>query len=466
MGDRRLAESAAASPTHGSAEEAAAQVGRGQGLLGILVSATSRTLSSRDLLGSFATTGCATLAVGILGGLGGVVSSRALGPYERGLLATAMAWSSVLASLAAAGVPQATTFYVARGERAGVYTSSSLVLLGAASVCIATAGIAAAILIGGPAEAALIIVFAGSIPSLVGGGAIGAVLGKADYRRWGALRVLGPAVSLTGIVAVVAAGWRTASAVAAAIVVSWAVSVLAALAHLGRRGLLAAPELSAVQALLSYGWRNVIAGAAWLVSYKLDQIVLTIAVAPAMLGAYAVAASFGEVMVPVAAAVGSVMLARVSQGGLQEVSRSLPAALIVCIMVAGAVAAVTFVAAPFLVRILFGTRFLVGVTALRILLPGAVALAASTVLADMLRGLGDPLVAARAEFAGLTCTAVLLAALLPPLGIVGAAIASTASYTLVATCMGLLLKREFRRRRRTGRLRPSDHDALPRVDYR
>ena len=65
-------------------------------------------------------------------------------------------------------------------------------------------------------------------------------------------------------------------------------------------------------------------------------------------------------------------------------------------------------------------------------------------LADTIRGLGRPLVPAQAELVGALCTGVLLAILVPPLGIEGAAIASTVSYSLVTLCMAVSLRKTMR----------------------
>ncbi len=405
-----------------------------------------RLRQKRALFIAFATAGGATLAVSFLGGLGGVIATHAIGPYQRGLLAAAVVWSSVIASLVAAGIPQATAYFVAsRPERKATYASTSLLLLAGVGAALAMVGIAVSLVVGGPAEAALIVVFAGAFPLVAAGAGIGAALGRNDYRMWAVLRVVNPGVALCGIVLlVVLAGRRTAVAVASVTATAAAVQLFAVFLDLRRHDLVARPSLSSARELFAYGWRNVVAGAAWLISFKLDQLVLTVAVAPALLGIYAVSASFGELIVPVAASMGQVMLARVSARGRPEVRSSLPAALTTCVGLAVAAATVTFVLAPWLVRLLFGARFLPGVPSLRILLIGSISLATSTVLADTLRGLGRPLVPARAELVGVVCTALLLAVLVPPLGIKGAAIASTFSYTVVMVCMALLLRAEGR----------------------
>jgi O-antigen/teichoic acid export membrane protein len=72
-----------------------------------------------------------------------------------------------------------------------------------------------------------------------------------------------------------------------------------------------------------------------------------------------------------------------------------------------------------------------------ILTPGGIFLACGQVTANVLRGLNRQLVVARAEGIALIFTLVLLAALLPAIGVAGAAIASTVPY---GVSLGLMLR--------------------------
>jgi O-antigen/teichoic acid export membrane protein len=181
------------------------------------------------------------------------------------------------------------------------------------------------------------------------------------------------------------------------------------------------------------------------VSYKLDQLVLSFVVAPSALGLYAVAASVGDIIVPVSASAGYVVLARVAAARGRNVGATLLPALAFCLAVAGALAGGAIIAADDVIALLFGADFAEAVTPMRILLVGAVALAVSTVVGDTLRGLGRPLDPARAEVLGVITTIALLAALVPSRGIEGAAIASTISYTVVMTALVVTYRRRVRR---------------------
>ena len=125
-----------------------------------------RGLRARQgLLGAFATTASGTVAMSVLGGVAGVIAARALGPYERGLLATAVVWSSVIGSIVAVGVPQAATYFVGREvTRRAQFAGSALAVSGLGGLGLAITGIAVSLVVGGDAKLPLIIAFAAGFP--------------------------------------------------------------------------------------------------------------------------------------------------------------------------------------------------------------------------------------------------------------------------------------------------------------
>lgn len=402
-------------------------------------------LRRNQLRRSFATTAGATIAFTAVSALTGVIATRALGPHERGLLATAVVWSAVLGSLAAVGVPQAATYFVARESRdPAAFASAALLVAGAAGGLLALVGtVTTWLLVDGDAVLPLVILFAASPPLLAGGAATGAVLGTGDYLAWGVIRFLYPFLSLIGVLGALSAGWATATAVAGIMACATVVQTILSAVTLYHLRLLGRPSMASVKQVCSFGWRNIVSGAAWLLSYQLDQLYLSIAVVPSLLGMYAVAASFVAVIVPVAASAGSIMLARVSAGGTREVRTSLRPVLALSAVSATSAAVVVSIAAPSLITLLFGEAFTDAVPSVRILMVGAVAASVSTVLSDTIKGLGRPLAPARAELVGAVITVGLLFSLVPALGIAGAALASSISYSVVAALLAVVLRIEM-----------------------
>jgi O-antigen/teichoic acid export membrane protein len=91
--------------------------------------------------------------------------------------------------------------------------------------------------------------------------------------------------------------------------------------------------------------------------------------------------------------------------------------------------------AYWLVPLVFGAGYRGAVPLLWILSPGAVFLACAQVTVDLLRGRNRPILAARAQVLAAVFTIVLLFALLPVVGVAGAAIASTVAYGVALGAM-------------------------------
>ena len=104
---------------------------------------------------------------------------------------------------------------------------------------------------------------------------------------------------------------------------------------------------------------------------------------------------------------------------------------VLAILVCAGIAA----AAPFAIPFLFGREYRASVLAALILVPATGVLGVNFSLQEGIRGLGHPYAVLRAESLGLIVTAILLAALLRPLGIIGAAISSIAGYSIVTVSL-------------------------------
>jgi len=401
----------------------------------------------RVLRSGYATSAWSAISISIVTGLSGVLAARALGPYERGLLATAVVWSSVAGSISAYGTPTAATYFAARDKGDPPRSVATVIAVATViGVIVALVGsLGSLLLVPGGAAQPLAIAFAVLLPGIVAGAALGAILGLGEYREWAWLRLVAPLLVLTAVVGLVMiAHWRSAVAVTSIAAGATVLQLVILLRAQSRHGLLNRPSRALVSPTLSYMWRNIASGAGWLVSTQLDLLVLTLAFAPTQVGIYAVAVSFGALIVPIAASAGLVVLTRVAAGGEAALRGALVAALASAVAIAGAFAVVVAIAAPQLVEMLFGREFLGSVTPLRILMVGSIALSVSSVLANALRGLGHPLEPARGELAGAVSTLMLLPLLLPLLGITGAAIASTLSYTIVAGTMAWSVRRRVR----------------------
>jgi O-antigen/teichoic acid export membrane protein len=181
-----------------------------------------------------------------------------------------------------------------------------------------------------------------------------------------------------------------------------------------------------------------------IVNVRLDQLVLSVlpAVSSAALGNYAVAASLSWLALPLATAFGSVAFPSIAgaatEGDARRIERT---SLRGAAVTAGVAVVILAASASFVVPALFGRGFHSAVVALWLLAPGTVFLALNRVQGDLLRGRGHPIAVSSAEGVGALITLGLLLALIPPLGINGAAIASSIAYATISVLLHRSLHR-------------------------
>ncbi len=188
-------------------------------------------------------------------------------------------------------------------------------------------------------------------------------------------------------------------------------------------------NLTVLKSLLTYGGKTQLATITSYINQRLDQLVLSIFIRPPELGLYVVAVTVSTVLscFPQAAAV--VTLANGSnlprEGAKAVIANSFRTSL--AWLVAGCSA--LFLVAPWLIPLVFGPRFSGSVLACRILLPGSVAIGLNQILYDGARSLDEPALPSYGEGLAAVLTCCGLYVLLPRLGFLGAAIASTVAYT-------------------------------------
>jgi O-antigen/teichoic acid export membrane protein len=195
---------------------------------------------------------------------------------------------------------------------------------------------------------------------------------------------------------------------------------------------------------------------------QLDQLVLSQTVAPADLGRYAIAVSLTSLPIPLVAAIGNVAFPRLAaRRAVTEATRRLQllAVLGSAGLAAGMLVPLALIA-YWLIPLIFGEGYRGAIPLLWILTPGAVFLACGQVVGDLLRGRNHPTVVAWAQGLAAVFTVALLIVLLPVVGVVGAAIASTSAYGIALAAMLRSLWRLPRHARGSGPTMPDAFENL------
>lgn len=166
-------------------------------------------------------------------------------------------------------------------------------------------------------------------------------------------------------------------------------------------------------------------------NYRVDAYFINALIGPRELGVYTVAVGLAQQLWTVPFSVAAPIFARISSEGDTEASRELAqrgfrVTALVTLVMALSIALV----APPLLPLVYGSQYAGAVPLLFVLLPGVIAIGPTRVMSSYLAAIGQPSQILRAELVGLCATILLNASLLPLVGVMGAAIASTVAYAV------------------------------------
>lgn len=167
-------------------------------------------------------------------------------------------------------------------------------------------------------------------------------------------------------------------------------------------------------------------------NYRLDMFLVAFFMSLPFVGYYSISVAIAEVLWFFPAAVGTAIFARTPGLSPQEITRSTPRICRNTFFVAILAAAILFVFGKFIILLFFGPNFSAALKPLWILLPGITALSLPKVLANELAGRGKPYIGTIAAVISLAVNIPLNIILIPEIGIEGAALASSISYSVAA----------------------------------
>lgn len=384
----------------------------------------------RTLTASFG----ASVAIQATNVVTGILLARALGPEGRGELAVVLLWPGLLALVGGFGVVHGATFHAAQGVwSAGTLAGTSIAIaLVQSSVLIAVGALLLPTVLAGhdPDVVRAALVFLGFIPVHLVALYLTFVLN--GLHRFTAFQLL--RVGIVGLTAVALVGFalgdRLTLLSATFAYLAATATICAAAVVVVRRGGGGAFSCNSRLArdLLSYGLRSHPSNMAGTLNERLDQLLISVILAPVSLGLYVVAVTLSSATMLVGSSVSLIALPAVAR--LEGDERIRAVRRLVGLTIAGATAVTVpiLALAPDLIGLLFGDAFRSAAAVSRLLLLGAILLASSRVLGSVLMALDRPLDASAAEGAALVVTVVGLALFLPTFGLVGAGVASVLAY--------------------------------------
>ena len=187
--------------------------------------------------------------------------------------------------------------------------------------------------------------------------------------------------------------------------------------------------------IAGYGIRAQVGGIITQLNLRLDFVILSLLAGPAVLGIYAIASKFAELVKIVGMALSYVLYPRFTKDGpanaVIRARRLLPKA---GLLTAGLIAPL-WIAAGFVIPAFYGSAFEPAVLPARIILLGLVLEGVGGVITGFLYGVGRPGLNSWAMAVGLVGTLLLDLLLIPPFGATGAASASAVAYLASALAL-------------------------------
>jgi O-antigen/teichoic acid export membrane protein len=360
------------------------------------------------------------------------VLARSLGPEGRGEVAAVMAPITVLAWLLAFGLPTAAAYFVdTEPEEQLLVSIMAFGVVVGGSVCAALWFVAPTYLAGhAPETLTWARVFLVAAPLGIGVQAALEVRRRvnpgANWNMWRASVLILPA---SGIVLLALAGRLSVSTALATYFAGGLIPSCLLASRLWQGRPLPRPSWATLRTMLPYAWRSASTGAATSVTNRIDQVLLVAVVTTADLGLYAVVVAVASVTNVLTSGLALALFGHLRDETSPERALSrYRKSLLTTVLLSSAAALFLATVAPFLLGLVFGADFRPAATALRLLLPGAVAYDVLVVMGTRLYSDGRPGEAALAALVGAVITVVGLFVLVPHFGIEGAAGATSLAY--------------------------------------
>jgi O-antigen/teichoic acid export membrane protein len=377
-----------------------------------------------------------------------VMAARVLGPEA--LAAAAVGQTiGMIAALVANGGLNIASIYILQREKAArsVIVPKVLALLIAACtisiVLVLAVGPSVVGWVIGDASPWLVVAAAGMAAAIIAFEVTGAILlgvgHSGSFTRMELLRGLG---SLGAVAVLLLGPWASESGFVVGLGLGYAMAAALGLLVTQRAGVPIAPRYDATfsRTSLAFGLRGQVGNVLQFLGVRLDLLIVPALVDLRAAGIYVVAVRMADVVGQVATAVSTLVFPRVAgHGDAQSTILTERATRLTLIAVAIPAIVIGIGAEPIL-RLVFGEVYAEGAGALIVLLIAMVPLSLTRIIAADLKGRGRPGLVSWASLLSAVATVVLDLALVPALGIGGAAVASLLAYAAGAIAILLFYR--------------------------
>ncbi len=399
----------------------------------------------RNSLGVFG----AQLLVTVLGIGTSVITARALGPHDRGLLQLLVLLPTTLSNFVKFGIPQANVYFIRRrGASASDVASNALWIAAVLGVGLAVGcwvgrdWLLATILRGVP-EGTLWPALVTLPFVLLQTYLLGVLQAQERFREYNLQHVVPTVLGLIGMAAALLwlhTGLMGAVVTQAAILVLVTVWLAVRVHRVARLHL--AWNVPLARGMLGFGGKSYVQTLAATLHLRIDQYMIAMLLDPTQVGLYGVAVNLTNLLLKIPDATGTVLfprLARASEGDAHAATSR------VCrhtLFVTAAVGVGYALGGPFAIRLLYGHRFAGAIQPMLLMLPGIVMISLYMILTRNFTSRNRQGVNVAAAIAALGINVGLNVILIPRLGISGAAISTAVSYSVAALILLVMFVRE------------------------
>lgn len=373
----------------------------------------------------------------------GPILARALGPGGRGDVAAVIAPVTVLTWILACGLPLAAAYFVDNvPERDLLATCTAFGIVVGVPVCGVLWLVAPAYLAGhSPVTTTWARTFLLFVPLSVGMSAALEVRRRVNpglgWNSWRSVPIIVPAV---GTVVLALAGRLVVASALALYLLGGMLPLILLWSRLRGARPWPRPSMRTLRVMFPYAWRAASTVASTSVTGRLDQVVLVVAVPSEQLGLYAVATMVASVTNPLTSGVSLALFGHLrGETSTARARTRFRRSVALTLLLSSSVAVMIGIFAPIVLGIAFGSAFAPATTALRLLLPGAVAFDVMNVIESKLYSDGRPGEASRAAVLAAVVTVGGVFAFVPRYGIEGAAVVTSVAFVAQALFLGIRL---------------------------
>ena len=378
--------------------------------------------------------------------VGGLIIARSLGPLGRGNVAIVTVYDEASSTALNLGIPAAVGHYAAQAPPCEEASVEGRLIGAALKIAAVTAPLAALIaylvdryaIENAPSAIRLLVVVAITATPFVNSVPVACrmlLVARQQIDRLIVVTLTPTLVRVAILTALALAGQMTSATAGIAVLASsWLSSVIA-----WRISGVRVERGGSVGPLLRYGIQTVPGGLAGLTNSRLDQLLMVPLLSSRELGIYAVAVGVAFVPVNVGAALS---LTAYREAARDDVLRTASTKrLRQAVMLTFGAAAVSALAAWFLLVPVYGDSFRDSVTPAVLLITGSAFIGTTSMLVQISNAAGRPATGSWSSISALVVTGVGLAIALPRFGVVGAAVVSMLAYSTQTIVTYILVRR-------------------------